>query len=68
MEEDPNLTEKERRLKIMSDLCDEFPCVMPFIPSHQIMIKLIHKASTLKKMDDVLTQINPKERKRLVDE
>lgn len=52
----------------MSDLCNEFPVIMPFIPSPQIMIKLIHKASTLKNMDDVLTQINPKERKRLVDE
>ena len=52
----------------MEGICDKFPAVMPFIPTSQVMQKLIAKAATLKSDFDVLNTINPKERKRLTNE
>lgn len=41
---------------------------MPFIPTTQVMQALIYKAAMLNNEQDVLMQINPKERKRVISE
>jgi len=41
---------------------------MPFIPTTQVMQALIYKAAMLNNEQDVLMQINPKERKRVINE
>ena len=41
---------------------------MPFIPTQEVLIGLIKKATQLKNETDVIMTVNPKERKRKVDE
>lgn len=37
--------DEEERQKLMMNICEAFPCVMPFIPTAQVMLKLIARAS-----------------------
>lgn len=52
----------------MENLCDTFPTVPLFIPTSAVMQKLILKASQLSNDEDILLIVNPKEKKRLVNE
>ena len=64
---DTEAKDDHRRL-MMENLCNDYLYVMPFIPTPQVMHKLIYKCVELCNDDDVLNKINPKERKRLVNE
>jgi hypothetical protein len=50
------------------DFCDRFPIVMPFIPTSSVMQRLIEKATQVKAKGEILYMLNPKERKRAVNE
>lgn len=52
----------------METIFNDFPAVMSFIPSAEVINNLIKKAAQLKSETDVLFYINPKERKRRFDE
>ncbi len=41
---------------------------MPFIPTAKVILNMIARAAQLKTTEDIMTQINPKERKRLHNE
>jgi hypothetical protein len=58
----------DERQAIMFQLCEQYPAVLPFIPTQQVMQKMIFKAVELKTPEDILEKINPKERKRIKDE
>lgn len=48
----------------MRNLCDEYPAVVPFIPTPAVIDKMIRKASQLMSETEVLMTVNPKEKKR----
>jgi hypothetical protein len=62
----PIVTESATKSKL--NLCDEYPCVVPFIPSPQVIEKLIMRAVQLSTDDEILYSINPKEKKRVLNE
>lgn len=41
---------------------------MPFIPTQEVMQELIRRAANIKSEYDILNSVNPKERKRLINE
>jgi len=52
----------------MENICDQFPVVMPFVPTAAVVQKMIKKAGQLKTVDEILLQINPKELKRVTND
>lgn len=49
----PETTNDQDRLKLMENLCDAYPAVMPFIPTTALMSKLIHKATLIKTNEEI---------------
>lgn len=37
--------DEEKRQKLMMNICEAFPCVMPVIPTAQVMLKMIARAA-----------------------
>ena len=54
--------------QLKHNLCDDYPCIVPFIPSPQVIEKLIWRATQLRSEEDILNYINPKEKKRILNE
>lgn len=52
----------------MENLCESYPAVSPFIPTSTVIHNLIRKAAQLKNETDVLMVVNPKEKKRRINE
>jgi hypothetical protein len=59
-----NWSKSERR-KYLNHMISEYPIAQNFIPSTEVIHKLILKSSKITQDRDILYQINPKERKRL---
>ena len=63
-----NVELKEARKKALLNLCESYPVLMSFVPTAPLLHKLILRATQLKNEQDILNQINPKEKKRVGDD
>lgn len=55
-------------MKFITKFCDSFPVVVDFLPSSNVIQKLILKTGQIKNEIDIRTMINPKERRRFFNE
>lgn len=56
------------RQKYIDTLCQQYPIVMPFVPTQKVLKKLVVKASTLLSEQQTNFGVNPKELKRLLNQ
>lgn len=56
------------KIEILNRLCESYNSAPAFIPTAQIIHKMITKAAFIKNEEQILNTINPKEKKRRLHE